>query len=103
MNRGRCAAARQEPRDDLLFEHAAQLTRHAGSEEEASLADVERKAAGGADRVVEDLSSGWQHRLLFVVLRHDAAAPAEEILHALQPVLVEDELDPGGAGRNFLG
>ena len=102
MDRRRRAAARQQARDDLLFEHAAQLARHPGGEEEPRLADVERKAAGGADRVVEDLGGRRQHRLLAVVRRHDAVAPAKEILHALQPVLVEHELDPGGARRDLL-
>src|SRR5260370_1455107 len=54
MDRGRRAAARQEARDDLLFEHAAQLARHPGRKKEARRADVEGKAAGRADRVVED-------------------------------------------------
>jgi len=60
----RRAAARQEARDDLLFEHAVELVRDAGGEEKPGLADVESKAAGGADRVVESLGSGRQHRLL---------------------------------------
>ena len=98
----RRAAARQEPGDDLLFEHAVELARHAGGEEKPSLADVERETAGGADRVVEDLGSRRQHRLFAVVRRHHPVAAAEEILHALQPVLVEDELDPGRARSDFL-
>ena len=102
MDRGRDTAARQQARDDLLFEHAAQFARHSRRKEEPRLADVERKAAGGADRVVEDLGGRRQHRLLPVVRRHDAVAAAEEILHALQPVLVEDELDPGGARGDLL-
>ena len=102
MDRGRRSSARQEARDDLLFEHAVQLARHSGGEEKPSLADVEREAAGGADRVVEDLGGGRQHRLLRVVRRHDPVAAAEEILHAPEPILVEDELDPGGARRDLL-
>jgi hypothetical protein len=102
MDRRSLPGARQEPRDDLLLQHAPELARHARREEEPRLADVERKPAGGADRVVEDFRRGRQHRLLVVVGRHDAVAAAEEILHALQPVLVEDELDAGGAGGDFL-
>src|SRR6516165_2086737 len=41
IDRGCRAAARQEARDDLLFEHAAEFARHSGGEEEASLADIE--------------------------------------------------------------
>ena len=74
VDRRRRAAARQQARDDLLLQHAAQLARHAGREEEARLADVEREAAGGADRIVDHLGRGGQHRLLAVVGRHDAAA-----------------------------
>src|SRR5439155_14048202 len=102
MDRGRRTAARQQTWNDLLFEYAAQLARHAGRKEKARPADVEGKAAGGADRVVEDLGGGRQHRLLRVVRRHDPVAPAEETLHALEPVLVEDERDPGGARRDLL-
>jgi len=98
----RGAAARQEARDNLLFEHAAQLARHPRGEEKSGLADIERKAASGADRVIEDLGGHQQHRLLPVVRRHDAVAPPEEILHALEPVLVEDEIDTGSARRDLL-
>jgi hypothetical protein len=55
----------------LLFEHTIELARHPGGEEEAGLADVEGKAAGGADRVVEDFGGRRQHRLFPVVRRHD--------------------------------
>ena len=73
-----------------------------GREEEARLADVEREAAGGADRIVEQLGAGGQHGLLAVVGRHHAAAPAEELLHPAEPFLAEDELDAGGLGRDLL-
>ncbi len=96
------AAARQQARDDLLVQHAVQLARHARREEEARVADVEREAAGRADRVVEDLGRLRQHRLLAVVGRHDAAAAVEEALHAREPVLAEDELDAGGPRRDLL-
>src|SRR5438045_1581069 len=43
-DRGLGAAAGEQPRDDLFLEHAAQLARHAGGEEEARLANVHRKA-----------------------------------------------------------
>src|SRR5262249_51683858 len=49
------SALGQEPRDDLLLEHALELARHAGREEEAGSADVEREAARGADRIVDHL------------------------------------------------
>ena len=96
------AAAREEARDDLLFQHAAQFARHAGGEEEARLADIHRKAAGGADRVVEDLGGHRQHRLFLVVGRHDPAAALEERLHRDEPLFVERQLDPGGACRDLL-
>ena len=98
----RASAARQQARDDLLFEHAKQLARHAWGEEKPRLADVEREAAGGADRIVEDLGADRQHRLLAVIRRHDPVAPAEEILHAAEPILVQDEVDAGGARRDLL-
>src|SRR5207302_2936820 len=43
-----------------------------------------------------------QHRLLFVVRRHDAAAPLEERLHRREPFFAEHELDTGGARRDLL-
>jgi hypothetical protein len=93
----------EEARDDLFFEHATELARDAGSEEEARLADVEGEAAGGADGVVDHLRGDRQHGLLPVVGRHGAAAPAEEVFHADEPLVVENELDPGGLGRDLLG
>src|SRR5215470_17896407 len=66
-DRGLLAAPREQTGDDLLLEHATQLARHAGREEEARLADVEREAARGADGVVEDLRGGGEHGLLAVV------------------------------------
>src|SRR5688500_8342749 len=92
-DRGLYTAAGEEARDDLLLEHAPELARHARREEESRLADVEREATGGADRVVEHLRRRGQHRLLAVVGRHDAAAPGEELLHPREPLLAEDELD----------
>src|SRR5262245_57493876 len=89
-------AAGQQARNDLLLEHPLQLARHAGREEEARAADVEREATGGADRIVDDLRGRGQHGLLLVVGRHHAAAPAEEPLHAGQPLLVHRQLDTGG-------
>ena len=73
-----------------------------GREEEARAADVEREAAGGADRVVDDLRRGGQHRLLAVVRRHDAAALGEEVLHLRQPLFVQHELHAGGLCRDLL-
>ena len=102
IDRGLHAALREEPRNDLLLEHAAQLARNAGREEEPRLADVEREAAGGADRVVEHLGAGGQHGLLPVVGRHHAAAPLEIRFHPREPFLAQDELDAGGLGRDFL-
>jgi hypothetical protein len=102
MDCGRRSSARQEAQDDLVFEHAVHLARDSGGEEKPSLADVEGKAAGGVDRVAEDLGSGRQHRLLFVARRHDPVAAAKEIFHALDTVLVEDELDPRGARGDHL-
>ena len=101
-DRGLPAAPRQEPRDHLLVEHAVQLARHAGGEEEARLADVEREAAGRADRIVEHFRGRGQHRLLAVVGRHDAAAAREQRLHLGEPFLAEDELDPRRLGRDLL-
>jgi hypothetical protein len=49
------AALGEDPRDHLLLEHAPQLARDAGREEEAGAADVEREAARGADRIVDHL------------------------------------------------
>src|SRR2546425_3433630 len=95
------AAAGEESRNDLLLEHAAELARHPGGEEEAGLADVERKAAGGADRIVDQLGVSGQQGLLAVVGRHHAAAPAKELFHPSPPLFVEDEIDAGGLGRDF--
>ena len=92
----------QQPRNDLLFEHAPHLARHARREEEARLADVHREAARGADGIVEHLGAGRQHRLLPVVRRHHAAAAREEVLHRRQPRLVQLELDAGGLRGDFL-
>src|SRR5437870_1634532 len=96
-------ALREEPRDDLLLEHAPELAGDAGSEEEAGLADVHGEAAGGADGIVDDLRRYRQHGLLPVVGRHDAATPAEEVLHAGEPFFVQDELDARRLSRDFLG
>ena len=92
----------QNPRDDLLLQHAVQFARHARGEEEAGLADVEGEAAGGADRVVDHLSGGWEHRLFDVVRRHGAHSAGEEGLHAAEPFFVQDEFDAGGLGGDFL-
>ncbi len=91
------AAALEQGGDDLLLEHASKLARHAGGEEEARVADVEREAAGGADRIVDDLAGCRQHRLLAVVRRHHAAAAVEVFLHAR-----EDKIDTGSLRGNFL-
>jgi hypothetical protein len=87
------AALGEEPWDDLLLEHAPELARHSRREEEARPADVERESARGADRIVDHLGGGRQHRLLRVVGRHDAAALLEELLHRLEPALVQQQLD----------
>src|SRR6266481_2832552 len=97
------AALCQEAGDDLLLEHAPELARHARREEEPGLADVEREAAGRADRVVDHLRGDRQHGLLPVVRRHYAAAPAKEVLHAGQPLLVQRQLDAGRLRRDLLG
>ena len=96
------AAHRQQARDHLLVEHAAHLARHAGGEEEAGLADRDGKAAGGADRIVDELGIGRQHRLLHVVGRHDPPAARIGFLHALHPVVAQHQLDAAGLGRDFL-
>ena len=101
-DRGLHAAFRQQARDDLLLQHAAQFARHAGGEEKPRLADIDRETAGGADRVVEDLGARRQHRLLPVVRRHDPAAAAEEFLHRREPLLVEHEFVAGRLGRDLL-
>ena len=98
---GRTAAGEQA-RDHLLLQHAAQFARHAGREEEAGTANVEREAARGADRVIDDLGGGWQHCLLAVVRRHDAAALGEEPLHLRQPLFVQHQLDAGRLCRDLL-
>ena len=92
----------EQPRDDLLLQHALELAWHAGREEEARAADVQREAAGGADRVVDHLGGGGQHGLLAVVGRHHAAATPEEILHLRQPLLVERQLDAGRLRGDLL-
>ena len=101
-DRRRCAAARQQARDHLLLQHAVKLARHARGEEEPCLADIEREAAGGADRVVDDLRAGGQHGLLAVVRRHDAAALGEEVLHLRQPLFVQHEVHAGRLGGYLL-
>jgi hypothetical protein len=92
----------EQARDDLLLQHPAELARHAGGEVEARPPDVHREAAGGADRVVDHLGGGGQHGLLAVVGRHRPAPALEEVLHALEPVLVQLELHPRGLGRDLL-
>ena len=96
------AALGEEARDDLLLEHALELARDSRGKEEAGLSDVERKSAGGADGVVDHLGRDGQHRLFLVVRRHHTAAPAKEVLHPDQPLLVEDEIDASGLGGDFL-
>src|SRR2546428_134067 len=97
------AALREESWDDLLLEHPMELAWHPRGEEEAGLADVEREAAGRADRVVDHFCGGGQHGLLPVVGWHHAAAPAEELFHPRWPLVIENELDAGGLRRDFLG
>ena len=96
------AGAGQQTRKNLFFQHPAQLTRDAGGEEEARLADIHGKAAGGADRVVDHLRRGRQHGLLAVVRRHHAGALGEKRLHGCQPFLIKHEIDAGGLRRDFL-
>src|SRR3989442_15465836 len=103
MDGRRQAAAGEESRNDLLLEHAGELARHPGGEEEAGLADVERKAAGGADRIVDQHGVCGQRGFLAVVWRDYPAAPAKEILHPSPPLFVKDEIDAGRLGRDFLG
>ena len=93
----------QQPRDDLFIEHAVQLARHARREEEARLADVEREAACRADGIVDQLGAGGQHGLLAIAGRHHSAAPTEQLVHAAEPFLAEDQLDAGGLGGHLLG
>jgi hypothetical protein len=97
------AAPREQPRDDLLVEHAVQLPRHARGEEKTRRADVEREAARSPDRIVEQLRTRGQHRLLTVAGRHHAAALPEELVHPAVPLVVEDELDPGSLRCDLLG
>src|SRR3989440_8438279 len=92
----------EQPRDDLLLQHALELAGDAGREEEARAADVDGEAAGGADGVVDDLGCRRQHRLLAVVRRHRAATAPEEILHLRQPLLVERQLDAGRLSGDLL-
>ena len=101
-DRGRRPAARQQSRDDLFFQHAPQLTRHARGEEEPRAADVHRETAGGANRIVQHLRADRQHRLLAVVRRHVARAAGEKFLHARQPFLVQFQLHAGRLRRDFL-
>ena len=102
VDRRLLAAPGEKARDHLLVEHAVQLARHARREEEARLADVEREAAGGADRVVDDLGARRQHRLLAVVGRHHAAAAAEQCLHPGEPFLAQHQFDAGRLGGDLL-
>ena len=102
INRRLFARFRQQARNDLVFEHAPQFTRHARGEHETRLADGDGKAAGGAHRVVDDLGGRGQHCLFDVVRRHDAAAAAEVFLHRRQPLFTELEFNTGGFGGDFL-
>ena len=84
----------------LLIEHAAHLARHAGGEEKARLADGDGEAAGRADRIVDELRIGRQHRLLAVVGRHDPAAPGHAHLVAGAVEIVTADLGkPDAAAR----
>src|SRR2546430_15350501 len=76
VDRRREPAARQQPRDHLLLEHALELSRHARRGEEAGLADVDREAAGGADRIVDHLGGGPHNLLAPVFWLQLPAAPA---------------------------
>jgi hypothetical protein len=73
-----------------------------GGEQEARLADGDGKAAGRADRIVDELGIGRQHRLLAVVGGHHAAAPRVGLRHARHPVLVQHQVDTAGLGRQLL-
>src|SRR5512138_3116784 len=101
-DRSLVAATREQPRDDLLVEHAMQLARNAWREKEARLADVVREPAGRTDRIVEHLRTRREHRLLAVARWHDASPALEEILHLGEPALVEHELHAGGLCRDLL-
>ena len=73
-----------------------------GREKEARLADVDREAAGGADRVVEHLGAGGQHRLLRLLGGITRLRRAKYDFHRAEPFLAEDELDAGGLRGDLL-
>ncbi len=102
-DRGLLAGLREQPWNDLLLEHPAQLARHARREEEPRLADIQGKAASGANRVVEHFGVRGQHRLLPVIRRHHAAAAVKVRFHPREPLVGQYEVDAGGLRCYFLG
>src|SRR5256712_7663017 len=80
-----------------------ELALHPRGEEEAGLADVEREAAGRADGVVDHCWGAWQQAWLRFVGWHHAVAPAEDLFHPREPLVMENELDAGGLRRDFVG
>ena len=96
------AAQLEQARDHLLVEHAPHLARHAGREQETRAADGDGEAAGRADRIVDELGVGGQHRLLAIVGRHHATAPRIGLGHARHPGLVQHQRDAARLGRQLL-
>src|SRR5437660_1698172 len=81
------AAAREEARDDLLLEHAVQLARHPRREEAARLADIHRKAAGAAARVMQDLAAAREPSVPAFVPTHQPAATSDVPGQRRKPLL----------------
>ncbi len=75
-----------EARQNLLAHHLFELERHARGEEELALATSHHKAAGGADRVVEDFAPLWQPGLFGIALCHGAATAGVARFDGSEPV-----------------
>ncbi len=92
-----------EARQNLLTHHLFELERHSRGEEELTLATSHHKAAGGADRVVEDLAPLWQPGLFGIALCHGAATAGVARFDGSEPVGEEGERLVKGLGCRLSG
>ncbi len=70
----------------MLTHHLFELERHTRGEEELTLATSHHKAAGGADRVVEDLAPLRQPGLFGIALCHGATTAGVARFDGSEPV-----------------
>ncbi len=87
----------------MLAYHLLEFERHARGEEELALATSHHKAAGGADRVVEDFAPLWQPCLFGIALCHGAATAGVAGRDGSKPVGEEGERLVKGLGGGLSG